>query len=79
MGIPQIVQPVEPQVVTVLTEEAVGSGVIFRSDGIIFTNEHVVGDNTTVLIASADGRHDPGRVLATDKRHRPSTGEGGPR
>ena len=44
----------------------VGSGVIFRSDGTILTNEHVVRGNATVEIAFADGRREPGRVIATD-------------
>ena len=66
-GIPRIVQQVEPQVVTMLTKEGVGSGVIYRADGIVLTNEHVVGANTEVQVAFADGRRDPGRVLATDK------------
>ncbi|MGH2930885.1 MAG: S1C family serine protease, partial [Solirubrobacteraceae bacterium] len=65
--IPSVVQAVQPEVVTVLTGQGVGSGVIYRSDGIILTNEHVVGTNRTVQIAFADGRREPGSVLAADR------------
>ena len=65
-GIPQVVNRVEPEVVTVLTRGGVGSGVIYRSGGIILTNEHVVRGNTSVEIAFADGRREPGRVIAAD-------------
>jgi serine protease DegQ len=65
-GIPQIVNRVEPQVVTVLTPGGVGSGVVYRSNGIILTNEHVVRGHSSVQIAFADGRREPGRVIAAD-------------
>jgi serine protease DegQ len=65
--IPGIVDQVEPEVVTVLTSGGgVGSGVIYRSDGIILTNEHVVRGNPDVQIAFADGSRDAGRVIAED-------------
>ncbi|MGN6168109.1 MAG: S1C family serine protease [Solirubrobacteraceae bacterium] len=64
--IPAIVRAVQPEVVTVLTGEGVGSGVIYRSDGVILTNEHVVGANQTVQVAFADGRREPGEVQASD-------------
>lgn len=65
-GIPKIVDRVEPEVVTVLTRGGLGSGVIYRSNGIILTNDHVVRGNQTVEIAFADGRREPGRVIAAD-------------
>jgi serine protease DegQ len=65
--IPKIVDRVEPEVVTVLTPNGgVGSGVIYRSDGIILTNEHVVRGSTSVEIAFADGSRDPGTVTSED-------------
>jgi S1-C subfamily serine protease len=58
---------VQPEVVTVLAREGgVGSGVIYHSNGIILTNEHVVGANSSVEIAFADGRRVPGHVIAAD-------------
>jgi S1-C subfamily serine protease len=65
-GIPKIVDRVEPEVVTVLTQGGVGSGVIYRSNGIILTNDHVVRGHTQVEIAFADGRREPGKVIAAD-------------
>ena len=65
--IPRIVDQVEPDVVTVLTSNGgVGSGVIYRSDGVILTNEHVVRGNKDVQIAFADGSRDAGMVIAED-------------
>ncbi|MGN6871691.1 MAG: S1C family serine protease [Solirubrobacteraceae bacterium] len=49
-----------------LSNGGVGSGVIYRSEGIILTNEHVVRGNSSVEIAFADGRRGPGQVIAAD-------------
>jgi S1-C subfamily serine protease len=65
-GIPKLVERVEPQVVTVLTGGGVGSGVIYRSNGVILSNEHVVRGNRAVEVAFADGRREPGQVVASD-------------
>ena len=64
--IPSIVTAVQPEVVTVLTPQGVGSGVIYRSNGVILTNDHVVHGHSTVEVAFADGRRLPGKVLAAD-------------
>jgi serine protease DegQ len=65
--IPHIVDQVEPEVVTVLTPNGgVGSGVIYRSEGIILTNEHVVRGSPDVQIAFADGTRDAGTVISED-------------
>ena len=65
--IPRLVDRVEPEVVTVLIPSGgVGSGVIYRSDGVILTNEHVVRGNRDVQIAFADGTRDPGTVIGED-------------
>ena len=39
---------------------------MYRADGVIVTNEHVVGDAAQVLIAFADGQRVRAEVLATD-------------
>jgi S1-C subfamily serine protease len=65
-GIPKVVERAQPHVVTVLTRNGLGSGVIYRSDGIILTNEHVIRGNDRVEIAFADGRREPGKVIAGD-------------
>jgi len=47
-------------------EEGIGSSVIYRSDGYIITNNHVVDGATDVNVAFADGSTNPGRVVGTD-------------
>jgi S1-C subfamily serine protease len=73
--IPKVVQKVQPSIVTVFAErsagrvgtsQGVGSGVIYRPDGIILTNHHVVADATRVEVALADGNRIAGRMTATD-------------
>lgn len=73
--IPQIVQRVQPAIVTIFAEQntgragtsqGVGSGVIYRADGIILTNHHVVAGATRLEVALADGSRVPGRVVASD-------------
>ncbi len=44
----------------------VGSGVIYRRDGYIVTNSHVVQDANEVNIAFADGSEERGEVVGTD-------------
>ncbi len=46
--------------------EGVGSGVIYREDGYIITNNHVVQDASEVNIAFADGTTEAGEVVGTD-------------
>jgi serine protease Do len=60
-----IVERVEPSVVTVRTGAGLGSGVVFRPD-VVLTNQHVVEDAHDVTIDFADGTSAPGTVLATD-------------
>ena len=50
----------------VLVEQGVGSGVIFDSNGLIATNNHVVEGAQEIVVSLADGRTFPGRVLGTD-------------
>ena len=64
--IPQIVDDVQPSVVTVFSEGGLGSGVIYSADGLILTNEHVVAGSTEVEIGFADGQRVPGEVIAAD-------------
>jgi len=47
-------------------EEGIGSGVIYRSDGYIITNNHVVEGSRDVEVAFADGSTEPGQVVGTD-------------
>ncbi|MEG9249809.1 trypsin-like peptidase domain-containing protein [Arthrobacter sp. Soc17.1.1.1] len=66
MSIPDIVEAVQPSVVTIFTEEGLGSGVIYTEDGLILTNEHVIRGNEDVEVAFADGQRVSGTVEAAD-------------
>jgi serine protease Do len=62
----QVAHDVSPAVVRVSRQGGMGSGVIIRADGVIVTNNHVVGDASEVRINLADGRRLTGRVLGKD-------------
>ncbi len=67
-SVPELVERLEPSVVTVLREGGgVGSGVVYRADGLIVTNEHVVRGAERVMVALADGVRVEGTVVATDR------------
>ena len=65
-ALPDLVDRVEPSVVTIITATGLGSGVVYRTGGIIVTNAHVVGDNKTVEVNLYDGSQVAGTVTATD-------------
>jgi serine protease Do len=46
--------------------EGIGSGVIYRPDGYVITNNHVVEDATGVSVAFADGTTERASVVGTD-------------
>jgi serine protease DegQ len=64
--IPGIVDRVAPSVVTVLTKSGLGSGVVWSSDGIVVTDNHVVTGAASLDVAFADGRHAAAKVQAAD-------------
>jgi serine protease DegQ len=66
LDVPELVRELEPSVVTVFPERGVGSGVVYREDGLLVTNAHVVGDAQEVGIGFADGQRLRGEVVATD-------------
>jgi len=63
--LPALVRKVEPSVVTVLTTS--GSGIVYKADGTIVTNAHVVAGVQDVTVALADGQQVPGKVRAADE------------
>jgi serine protease DegQ len=69
--VPGIVTEVETSVVTILTSTGVGSGVVYRADGIIVTDAHVVEDEqhhpfNTVQVQFADGSQVSASVVGVD-------------
>ncbi len=68
-----MVREVQPSVVAVLAESGggrrrEGSGVVYGSDGLIVTNEHVVAGADSLQVAFADGERSSATVVATDPR-----------
>jgi S1-C subfamily serine protease len=53
-------------VVSVRTNEGLGSGVIYDPSGLILTNAHVVENADSITIALVDGRHFNGKVVGSD-------------
>ncbi|MEW6470964.1 MAG: trypsin-like peptidase domain-containing protein [Actinomycetota bacterium] len=64
--IPEVVRNVETSVVAVLTDGGEGSGVVYRADGVVVTNHHVVGRASRIEVGFADGKRLPARLLASD-------------
>lgn len=46
--------------------QGIGSGVIYRDDGYILTNNHVVANAENITVQLADGRSFPGKVVGRD-------------
>jgi serine protease Do len=63
----RVARSASPAVVSVSRRGGSGSGVIIRSEGIIVTNAHVVGNYRTVEVRTADGRTLAGTVLGRDE------------
>lgn len=47
--------------------QGLGSGFVFRADGIVVTNEHVVRNATEVVVTFSDGRDFEASVVGTDE------------
>ncbi|WP_199039072.1 S1C family serine protease [Glycomyces salinus] len=62
----EIVDKVTPSVVTIVTDIAEGSGVVYSDDGYIVTNNHVVDGASTVEVRFSDGDTAEAEVVATD-------------
>lgn len=59
MDLPALVRQVEASVVTVLTGSGVGSGIVYKTDGTIVTNAHVVEGARQVSVALRTGNRCP--------------------
>ena len=56
----------DPDLGTVEVPRGVGSGVVYRSDGYIITNNHVVEDSDGVRVQFSDGSESVAEVVGTD-------------
>lgn len=56
----------DPDLGAVQVPIGVGSGVIYRSDGYILTNNHVVDGADAVIVQLSDGRSEPAEIVGTD-------------
>src|SRR4051794_21619887 len=69
-GVAAVAARLRPAIVQLVVEhkgsEASGSGVIFRDDGHILTNDHVVDSAQKVTVVLSDGRKVPGQVVGGD-------------
>jgi serine protease Do len=61
-----VAQSVGPAVVSVRTDQGLGSGVIYDPSGLILTNAHVVAGAQSITIGLVDGRHFAGKVVGSD-------------
>ena len=64
--LPALVARIEPTVVTVFTNLGQGSGIIWSSDGMIVTNNHVIANATAIMVQFEDGQQAAAKVLAAD-------------
>jgi len=71
--IPQVAEAVTPSVVRInvagqaaLNESALGSGVIYRSDGYIITNNHVIESGGAIEVRLANGDRLQAELIGTD-------------
>lgn len=65
--VPNVVRKLQPSVVTIETNDGLGSGVVWSAGGLIVTDAHVVGTNKRVKVDFADGKQVDGTVRATDE------------
>lgn len=61
-----VARDVGPAVVSIRTDQGLGSGVIYDSSGLVLTNNHVVDGATSITVGLSDGRHFDGKVLGQD-------------
>jgi S1-C subfamily serine protease len=66
--IPRLVRELQPSVVAVLTERGEGSGVVYKANGTVITNNHVVNGANDIRVAFVDGSKAGAEVRATDPR-----------
>lgn len=64
----QIIKESLPKVFTILTDDNIGSGFLYKKGGLIATNAHVVSGFTDVTVRNSDGKEAAGRVIGISDR-----------
>ena len=62
----EMIKSIEAGLVQIVKPDGSGSGFVVSQDGLIVTNAHVVGRNSSVEVKFVDGRSYDGRVLGRD-------------
>jgi putative serine protease PepD len=68
--LPKIAASVQDSVVSIITDNGEGSGVILSADGYVLTNNHVVASASgdTVKVVFADGKSAQAKIVGTDPK-----------
>ncbi|MEH0846210.1 trypsin-like peptidase domain-containing protein [Micromonospora sp. CPCC 205711] len=68
--LPKIAAAVQDSVVSILTDNGEGSGVVLSADGFVLTNNHVVASASgdTVRVVFADGKTAQAKIVGTDPK-----------
>ncbi|WFE62107.1 trypsin-like peptidase domain-containing protein [Micromonospora sp. WMMD714] len=68
--LPKIAASVQDSVVSIITDNGEGSGVILSSDGFVLTNNHVVASASgdAVRVVFANGKSAPAKIVGTDPK-----------
>ena len=68
--LPKIAASVQDSVVSIITDNGEGSGVILSTDGYVLTNNHVVASASgdTVKVVFADGKSAQAKIVGTDPK-----------
>ncbi|MEV4842928.1 trypsin-like peptidase domain-containing protein [Micromonospora matsumotoense] len=68
--LPKIAASVQDSVVSIMTDNGEGSGVILSADGFVLTNNHVVASASgdTVRVVFANGKSAPAKIVGTDPK-----------
>ncbi len=61
-----VAQTVGSAVVSVRTDQGLGSGVVYDPSGLVLTNAHVVEGAQSITVGLVDGRHFSGKVVGSD-------------
>jgi serine protease Do len=67
-GTSELVDSIAPSVVEIRNGHGIGAGIVWRSDGLIVTNDHVA-QSDRVTVGLWDGRQLAGQVIARDQRN----------